>query len=152
MMRVVIFLLVLLSFNLSFAQSSSSVVTWEFEVINSSKFENKPDIFLKAKIKEGWHLYSQFITGDGPIPTTFTFTENPNFSLNGKVQEYNTKTAYDPNFDMEISYFEGETYFIQPVILNTKDKMTITGTIEFMVCNDHMCYPPETVPFTIELP
>lgn len=151
MKRVMIFsLFFLLLSGALFSQTSASIVKWKYSAVVSGKFEDKPDIIFEAEIKEGWHMYSQFINGDGPVPTTFTFQESKAYTLNGKVQETGAKTSYDPNFDMEISYFEGKTEFVQPVKLNTKEKITISGTIEFMVCNDNMCYPPETIEFTID--
>lgn len=130
------------------AQTATSVVKWKNSVVeeNGRKF-----IRMEADIKEGWHLYSQFLDGDGPVPTTFTFEENMNVALIGKVKEEKAKTAYDANFDMMISYFEGTTVFTQEIKNNSKTPQKISGQVEFMVCDDTMCYPPETVKISVDL-
>jgi thiol:disulfide interchange protein DsbD len=130
------------------AQTAASVVKWKNSVVeeNGKKF-----IRMEADIKEGWHLYSQFLEGDGPVPTTFTFDTNKNVSFIGKVKEGKAKSAYDENFDMTISYFEGKTVFTQEIKNKTKTTQKISGNVEFMVCDDTMCYPPETVKISVDL-
>jgi hypothetical protein len=132
---------------IGFSQTSGSIAKWETQTDSL-----QTTLEFKTTIQNGWHLYSQFLVGDGPIPTTFTFNPNDHLVLEGKVSEENAKTTYDSNFDMNISYFEGTSVFRQK-INKVSDKGTIiSGTIEFMVCNDHMCLPPETIEFKIELP
>ncbi len=145
---VVIVLLVNLSLKIS-AQNSSSIAKWNYSVVDTN---GNNEIRFNVTIKEGWHLYSQFITGDGPIPTTFVFIPNENYTLIGGVKEKEAHTAYDPNFDMQISYFEGSTVFTQEVKNNTSQHVTVKGSIEFMVCDDKMCYPPEIIDIHIVLP
>jgi thiol:disulfide interchange protein DsbD len=130
------------------AQTATSVVKWKNSVVeeNGKKF-----IRMEADIQEGWHLYSQFLDGDGPVPTTFIFDENKNVTFIGKVKEEKAKSAYDANFDMTISYFEGKTVFTQEIKNNTKVSQKIFGQVEFMVCDDTMCYPPETVKISVDL-
>jgi hypothetical protein len=149
MHRLLFFLFLFMSVGQISAQTSSSIVTWKNSIV---EIEGKKHIKMEATIKNGWHLYSQFIEGDGPVPTSFTFTESKNYSLIGKVKEEKAKTTYDSNFDMEISYFEGTTVFTQEVKNNTVLRQKITGSVEFMVCDDTMCYPPEVVEITIDLP
>jgi thiol:disulfide interchange protein DsbD len=149
MKRLMIILLVLISIQKISAQTSSSITTWKYTV---AEVDGKKQLQFHATIKEGWHLYSQFLVGDGPVPTTFNFNESKNYSLIGKVKEVKAKTMYDPNFDMQISYFEGKTIFTQEIKNNTKEKQKVSGTIDFMVCNDIMCYPPEAIEFSIDLP
>ena len=149
MKRFLFLIFILISAGKISAQTSSSIVTWKNSIV---EIEGKKHIKMEATIKKGWHLYSQFLVGDGPVPTTFTFKESKNYSIIGKVKEEKAKTTYDKNFDMEISYFEGKTVFTQEVKNNTALKQKISGSVEFMVCDDTMCYPPEVVEFTIDLP
>lgn len=149
MKRLMVIFLILISVQKISAQTSSSITGWKYSVVDVN---GKKQLQFHATIKEGWHLYSQFLVGDGPVPTTFTFNESKNYSLIGKVKEEKAKTTYDPNFDMQISYFEGKTIFTQEIKNNTKEKQKVTGTIEFMVCDDTMCYPPEVIEFSVELP
>ena len=132
---------VLFSFNL-FAQDK---VEWTV-VYNT---ENQ-SVTFKAEIEEGWHLYSQKINeGIGPVPTTFTFEPNKKkYKLVGKTIEPTPKTEYDPNFEGELSYFEGTVEFVQQ--LKIKSSGEITGKITFMLCNEEMCIPPVDVAFNFK--
>jgi hypothetical protein len=45
-------------------------VSWDFSYTQIS--DTEVDLHFKAAIDDGWYVYSQF-TGDGPVPTEFTF-------------------------------------------------------------------------------
>src|SRR5690242_8253483 len=73
---------------------------WSFKVEQS-----KPDevtLIFTAKLDEGWHLYSQFLKGDGPIPTAFHFNNSAHYKLVGTTEEGKPLSEYDKNFDMEL--------------------------------------------------
>lgn len=135
------------------AQSSSDIVTWKFsaEKIKNNGNDNAYNLFFDAKIKDGWHLYSQLIDGDGPIPTTFIFNSNKSYETIDGIEESESIKKFDPNFDMEISFFEKEAKFVQIIHLVNKELKSITGTVEFMVCNDKMCYPPDVITFNFDI-
>jgi hypothetical protein len=119
-------------------------VKWSFAVEDRTATEAK--LVFTAKIDQGWHLYSQYLAGDGPVPTSFTFKELGGASLNGTVSEGKGKVEMDPNFDLELKYFEGKARFIQKVKLS--DKATVVkGELEFMVCDDKRCLPPDVKEF-----
>ena len=119
-------------------------VKWSFAVEDRTATEAK--LVFTAKIDQGWHLYSQHLAGDGPVPTSFTFKELGGASLNGTVSEGKGKVEMDPNFDLELKYFEGKARFIQKVKLS--DKATVVkGELEFMVCDDKRCLPPDVKEF-----
>ena len=121
-------------------------VKWEtsFKKIN----DNEYDLIFKAKIEEGWVIYSQYLEGeDGPIPTTFYFDEGDHFELAGEnVETGNKKTAYDKVFQMDLAKLYEEGIFTQRVRV-ANDQLPITGAVEFMTCNDSKCLPPTEVPF-----
>lgn len=124
---------------------AQQVVEWS-AVYNSEE----EVVVFDAKIEEGWHIYSQNINdGIGPIPTTIRFEENKGIKLIGKVQESESVTKYDPNFEGELSFFEKKASFEQKISI--KDATQINATVTFMVCNDTMCLPPEDKLFTISL-
>ena len=122
-------------------------VKWSF---SSKKVSDKEaNLIITAKINAGWHVYSQFIEEGGPIPTSFKFTPSGDYRLSGKVAEFpKAVSAFDKNFDMQIAWHEKEVIFTQKIILN-KPKTTVSGVLEFMVCNDEKCLPPTEVEFTI---
>ncbi|RKS53486.1 thiol:disulfide interchange protein DsbD [Gillisia mitskevichiae] len=104
-------------------------------------------ISFTAKLEEGWHLYAQDIEEGGPIPTSFTFTNaGVAFELVGETSEPNVPTIFDEVFEMEIKYFEKQATFFQTIKVLDKDAV-IEVEVEFMVCNDTRCLPPDVVPF-----
>lgn len=126
-------------------------VSWSTEVIAGEPGEF--ELIATAKIEKGWHLYSQSLpSDDGPIATEFTFPEGDNYTLVGKVKEPKAKTEYDPNFDMDLNYFEEEVTFIQKIKTTSTATFNLTAEVYFMVCDAEKCLPPEYVDleFTIE--
>lgn len=124
-------------------------VKWSYssEKINEKEF----DLLITAKLEKGWHLYSQFIDEGGPIPTSFKFNPSPNYKLIGKVSESpKAVTAYDNNFSMQIAWHKDQVVFKQRISLN-KPIESISGVLEFMVCNDERCLPPAELEFQIPL-
>ena len=45
------------------------------------------DLVITSTIEENWHLYSQNVPEDGPIPTSFTFENTNDFELVGATSE-----------------------------------------------------------------
>ncbi len=119
-------------------------VEWQTSVEKVS--ESEFDLIVTATIDKGWHLYSQTIPEDGPIPTTFSFKDiDDKYQLIGKTTEGKGHKDFDKVFEMDIKYFENKATFKQRIRLLTNEKITITETVEFMVCDDTSCLPPTEV-------
>lgn len=103
--------------------------------------ETEYDLVVTATIESGWHLYSQKVPEDGPIPTTFTFESSETYMLVGETIEDEGHEVDDPVFMMRIKYFDGKAVFKQRVKFNNKPE-TIHGSVEYMVCDDSRCLPP----------
>ena len=85
--------------------------TWSF---TSKKVADKTyEIHCLADVQAPWHTYSQFTPGGGPIPTKFTFSKNPLYSLDGNVKE-NGKllVKHEEVFGVDVKYFEGKVNFV----------------------------------------
>ena len=121
-------------------------VKWSYAAKKTSKTE--AILYLKATIEDSWHIYSQNMADGGPVKTTFTFTPAKAYKLNGKTIEPKAITKFEKSFEMNVSYFEKSVIFQQKIKL-TGAKALVKGTLEFMVCDDHQCLPPETVEFSI---
>lgn len=121
-------------------------VTWNFAV------EGNEFVFT-ADIEEGWHLYSQHLPpDDGPIPTSFNFDKNEHLRIKGKAKEGKPHKEFDPNFQMELAFFSDKAVFRQEAtLINATTPIKVTGFLEYMVCNDKMCLPPEMVDFEFEI-
>ncbi len=119
-------------------------VKWSFESKMIS--DNEAEVIFKATIDEHWHLYSQDIPMSPPA-TTFTFDTVPGYERIGEVTESEYIEEYDPNFEMTLKYFSDEAIFKQKIKLLSKDPVTVTGSLEFMCCDDTKCLPPNDVEF-----
>ncbi|HEY0057461.1 MAG TPA: cytochrome c biogenesis protein CcdA [Pedobacter sp.] len=129
----------------SYAQIENPV-KWSFSAKAIS--DTQVELSMKADIQPGWHVYSQFIAEGGPIPTSFTFEKSKNYELIGKVTESPKATgSFDKNFNMQIAWHENHVVFKQ--LIKPKANTTVKGKVEFMVCNDQKCLPPEEVGFAI---
>ena len=104
-------------------------------------------LVFEAKLDKGWHLYSQQVDEDGPIPTTFTFNNSPEtYELIGETEEPETPAIFDEVFGMDIKFFKNEAVFRQNIRVFDPEKI-IEVEVEFMVCDDEQCLPPDVVPF-----
>lgn len=122
---------------------SQKVVTWQ-------NFIEKDQISFTAIIQEGWHLYSQHLDIEfGPVPTAFTFEENPDLELIGTTQEPKPYKEFDSNFEEELTFFKNQVSFTQK--FRSKKGTTIKGHVTYMVCNATMCLPPTDEYFEIEI-
>ncbi|MDR9487136.1 MAG: protein-disulfide reductase DsbD family protein [Salibacter sp.] len=124
-------------------------VEWSFrsEPVGNGEF----DLYFESTIDEGWHLYGNDIPEGGPIPTTFMFEESSGYELVGDLVEPSNKIVKDdPVFMMELTYFEEKAVFKHRVKLKEKTA-NIKGELEFMVCDEARCLPPELVSFDFDL-
>ncbi|MEJ7558858.1 MAG: protein-disulfide reductase DsbD N-terminal domain-containing protein [Pedobacter sp.] len=140
-------LTVLMLLSLSAVQSQIlKPVKWSYLAKKTSKTE--ATLLIRATIDNGWHIYSQTVPDGGPIKTSFSFKPAKAFSLVGKTVEPKPISKFEKTFDMNVAFFEKSVTFQQKVKL-VGGKTVIKGSVEFMVCDDHQCLPPETVEFSI---
>lgn len=146
-----IILSLLLSFiSLTIFAQIQNPVKWTYSVENNGKEE--ATLVIKASIDKGWHLYSQFIGEGGPVPTSFRFDKSNNYTLVGKVNEIpKAKPIFDEIFGMQVAWFESSATFKQKIKVSGNKDFKINGALEFMVCDDKQCLPPEEVEFTFDV-
>ncbi|MBI9040765.1 thioredoxin family protein [Lutibacter sp.] len=125
-------------------------VKWDTSVEKIS--ETEYDLIINASIEKNWHLYSQNVPEDGPIPTSFSFETTKDFEIIGKTSEEEGHTVNDPVFEMKIKYFENKATFKQRIKTLSKIAFSIKGTVEFMVCDDANCLPPTDIDLTFAIP
>lgn len=129
---------------------AQNVVRWSF---SAKKIADKTyEVHLTPTVQSPWHIYSQTSPEGGALPTKFNFNKNPLTVLEGGVRE-NGKliSKYEEVFEVTVKYFEGKADFVQLVKLKANAKTIFSGSVEFMVCNDVQCLPPQIVPFSIPL-
>lgn len=123
-------------------------VTWSYGQKKISKTEAV--VYLKATIQSGWHIYSLHVKPGGPLKTTIKFDPSKEFSKTGVIIEPAPVTKYEKVFDMNVGYFEKEVIFQQKIKLN-KPVTTVSGTIEFMACDESRCLPPAEIKFSVQV-
>jgi thiol:disulfide interchange protein DsbD len=139
-MKRFLFASVLLFFSLMIQSQIASPVKWVTSVEQVSETEYK--LISKAIIDSGWHLYSQNVPDNGPVPTSFIFDDSTgNFKILGNTVESKGSYIYDPIFQMKINYFEGSAVFVQNIDLIGNETI-VNGFVEYMVCDDRKFLPP----------
>ena len=93
-------------------------VKWSTSVKKISATEY--DLIINAAIETNWHLYSQNVPEDGPIPTSFSFEVSKDFQLVGETSEEDGHTVDDPIFGMKIKYFDTNAIFKQRIKIINK--------------------------------
>ena len=110
------------------------------------------ELVASAKIDAGWHVYSQFIGSDGPIPTTFMTPDSKDLVVQRPVREPKPIIEFDKNFGMELAYFSKKVDFVIDAKRKNQSAFTYTAEVDFMVCDDARCLPPELVSLTFKVP
>jgi len=129
---------------------SSKQVTWNYSAKKIS--EGVFEIHMTATVAGNYHIYSQSLAVDGPIATSFKFTKNPLLVLDGKVKEQGTAIKkMEAVWNGNVTYYENTVDFVQIVKIKGKAKTNVSGSTEFMVCNERQCLPPSEVTFKVDL-
>ncbi|MBL7473210.1 protein-disulfide reductase DsbD family protein [Robertkochia sediminum] len=122
-------------------------VSWSTSVEKVS--ENEFELISTATIDFGWHLYSQTVPEDGPLPTVFTYEEAEGIEFVNGTEEPKGHTEFDNTWGTDIKYFSDKAVFRQRVKVSG-DVAMITGEVEYQVCDDERCLPPNYV--TLDFP
>ncbi len=134
-------------YSIALFSQSGKEVKWTY---TSKKIAPKTyELHMTAEINGNWHMYSQQ-GGDGPVSTSFTFSKNPLIVIIGKPKEIGKMIKkYEEAFGSDVRYYEGKVEFVQVVKLKNNAKTNVSGHVEFMVCNDYECLPPDGKNFSI---
>jgi Thiol:disulfide interchange protein DsbD, N-terminal len=121
--------------------------TTSVNMISDTEYE----LVTTALIDDEWHLYSQTVPDEGPIPTSFVYEGNGKYLKKGNTKEDQGHVVNDPVFGMKIKYFEEKAVFKQRIKLKSKGVFTINAVVEFMVCDDTQCLSPTEVDLVFEI-
>jgi thiol:disulfide interchange protein DsbD len=125
-------------------------VSWTYET--KKKSADTYEVVLTAEVESPWHIYSQNTGKGGPIATTVKFKTNPLVTVTGKTNEIGKlEKTYDKNFKTNVLYYSNKVQFVQTIKLKGKVKTNVSGTIEYMVCDDSQCLPPTKKNFDLKL-
>jgi thiol:disulfide interchange protein DsbD len=125
-------------------------VQWNFAA--TKKADKTYEVTFSATVEKPWHIYSQTTPKGGPVPTKITYKTNPLIVVDGTAKENGSlKQIHDKFFGVDVKYFSDRVDFVQTLTLKANAKTNLSGTIEYMVCNDEECLPPKKVPFDLKL-
>lgn len=126
-------------------------VTWNYSVekINDTVY----NLHIKAAIQQGWHLYSLHQPVDAmAVPTTVKFSHNPLLLIQDDIKEVGKILKYqDTSLGISAFEYEERVDFIQRILLKRRLKTNIVGAINYQVCTNEKCLPPETTLFNITI-
>jgi thiol:disulfide interchange protein DsbD len=130
----------------------SDPVDWHHRVRPTSD-ENVYEVVFTAVIAPPWHLYDTGPYAGGPNPTVFTFEPAEGVRPEGAIVQLTQPVRIeDAIFGMEIGYFTGQAEFAQRVRVIPERAAVLRARVEYMVCDEQICLPPEEVEFDIVLP
>lgn len=131
----------------SFAQPGgdwTEKISWSFKVEKID--ESHAYVVGTAKLAEHWHVFSvdhdmakADFTG---MPTSFTFTENANYKLIGKLKDGKKPITHEDVLGTSL-FFEGTGVFKQKIEVLTDKAFDIDFEYEFQICDEMGClFPP----------
>ena len=124
-------------------------VNWNFRAVPTG--DQTFELVFEAKIAPPWHLYSANLPENGPIPTRPHYTSEAGFDrLDGLVEVTKPRIKYDEGFRMDVGTIAGRAEFRQTVKAASLP-LTITGEVEYQVCDDANCLPPAYEEFSFIL-
>lgn len=105
-----------------------------------------------ANIEGDWHIYSQTTGKGGPVPTKIIFKKNPLITVVGATKETGkVKQVYDELFKTNVRYIGETATYTQTIKVRAGVKTNISGSVEYMVCDDRQCLPPSKKTFDLKL-
>src|SRR5581483_3005419 len=133
-MKVTLLALLLLVFGITAFSQSNKEVKWTF---SAKKIADKTyEVHLTATVNGNWHIYSQNVGVEGPIPTAFTFTKNPILIVDSKPKEVGKVIKKNEEvWGGTVNYYEKTVDFVQIVKVKGSAKTNLAGKVEYMVCN-----------------
>lgn len=133
--------------------SGSNVVQW---TASSSPARRGPgnsilaDIEVRARVGQGWHVYSLTQGTGGPTPLTIKVSAP--YHLDGAVAGPAPDKAQDSNFGIETETYSGEPVFRVPVKLDDSAGLApppVTLEIRSQACSDQLCLPARKTTVTV---
>lgn len=134
----------------SIAGFSQDPVAWSYEV--NRKSAGAYEVVLTAEMGDAWHIYSQHTGNPGLFAAKFSFKPNPLVRKEGVVKEIGKpEKHYNPDTRTEELYFSGKVQFVQLIKVKNNSRTNITGTVEYVVCNDNRCLPRAKKMFDLKI-
>jgi thiol:disulfide interchange protein DsbD len=149
-MKKIVALLAVVCIALSAAAQIQDPVDWSYSVKKLSA--DTYTFSATANIEGDWHIYSQTTGKGGPVPTKINFKKNPLITVVGATKEAGkVKQVYDELFKTNVRYIGETATYTQTIKVRAGVKTNISGSVEYMVCDDRQCLPPSKKTFDLKL-
>lgn len=150
-MKKILFIFLILFVSCAIHAQIQKPVKWAIDC-SEINADNTITLTFKADIEKGWHIYGNQMPEDGPIPTTFHFTEKKNVLLTGETNaDKKMECVNDPLFAMELCEYEESVTFTQKAKLEKEGEgYVINGFVEFMACDNTNCLSPTKESFSFK--
>ncbi len=128
--------------------NAQSPAKWDFKTkkINDSVAE----LVLHCKLGGSWHIYSQHTKGT-ELPIVFAFDKSNLYDRIGNVKEPTPIAQYD-EFEKDSSrFFTKEVTFRQRIKIKSEKDFTVKGRVNFQLCKDGQCIPPDDVEYSFNV-
>ncbi|CAM4409501.1 protein-disulfide reductase DsbD family protein [Zobellia nedashkovskayae] len=139
MKHIIVFTALFFSVLSVFSQDDDNPVKWSQEVkkINDTDYE----LVLKGDIAEGWHIFSQFTSEGGSLPSEFDYKKvGEGYELLGKTVESETVVEYSDIFEVDETFFKETAIFTQIIRLLDSSVNQIDINLFYQVCKE-VCIP-----------
>jgi len=149
-MKKIVALFAVVCIALSAAAQIQDPVDWSYSVKKVSA--DTYTFTAIANIEGDWHIYSQTTGKGGPVPTKINFNKNPLVTIVGATKEIGkVKQVYDALFKTNVLFIGETATYTQTVKVRGGVKTNISGSVEYMVCDDRQCLPPSKKTFDLKL-
>lgn len=149
-MKKIVALFAVVCIALSAAAQIQDPVDWSYSVKKVSA--DTYTFTATANIEGDWHIYSQTTGKGGPVPTKINFNKNPLVTIVGATKEIGkVKQVYDALFKTNVRFIGETATYTQTVKVRGGVKTNISGSVEYMVCDDRQCLPPSKKTFDLKL-
>ena len=121
-----------------FSQSSDNPVKISATFDSVARAGEVIDIKILAEMDKEWHIYSIYKASEGPLPTEISVSGSAVGSV-APVREPKPLYLFDPGFETDTYYHEGNTEFILPIRLKrnlTPGTHDVDVEVFYMVCNE----------------
>lgn len=123
-------------------------ISWKYKLTEDT-IPGQYIVEAKAILQSGWHIFTNEPGGDGLLmPTEFELDADSSMTDIGPIELVGKVIQKEFEGVGLVNYFEQEGGFRRIVTL--KEKMQLTGTVRYQICNDEMCLPPAEDPFIIK--
>lgn len=109
------------------------------------------EVYIHAWLSKKWHVYSQTLGEEGPLPSEVAFDNKELFSYEGLAEEVGVETHFDPVWGFDIAFYSDEILFKQKIKVINPDSLIISGNVYFMMCDDVACKAPTEYLFEVDL-